>query len=110
MHGHPEFVAAADHRLPPLRAVWFLIRPEATGRGFEAFCRGGVRSEQIGAIFGAFRGGPSPYLCRWRGGAFLCLKTFAFSYHPRDVVDAFLVLLRSEEHTSELQSRGHLVC
>src|SRR5690625_6086482 len=27
-----------------------------------------------------------------------------------DVADFFLVQFRSEEHTSELQSRGHLVC
>src|SRR5690625_1180828 len=62
VYSYPQVVAAADHFLPPWRVVWFFILPEATGRGFEAFCRGGVRSEQIGAIFGAFRGGPSPYL------------------------------------------------
>src|SRR5690625_6734212 len=33
--------------------------------------------------------------------------------YPKDgttLITSILVLLRSEEHTSELQSRGHLVC
>src|SRR5690625_5581749 len=28
----------------------------------------------------------------------------------KDMVASFLTIMRSEEHTSELQSRGHLVC
>src|SRR5207253_11230594 len=35
-------------------------------------------------------------------GAFAASRLFAFA--------AFMISLRSEEHTSELQSRGHLVC
>src|SRR5690625_7947688 len=32
------------------------------------------------------------------------------SYYPKASIKLPLIILRSEEHTSELQSRGHLVC
>ena len=65
-----------------------------TGRGREAGF-GGLCLEKKGiAIGGSFRGGPSPsILAMQRGGHFLCLQSLSFSYHLRDLIHAFLVLL-----------------
>src|SRR5437870_9968987 len=55
------------------------------------------------------RGGPLPE--GWRGKPFACHRLRA---HARGEIlvfaDADVTPSRSEEHTSELQSRGHLVC
>src|SRR5690554_7568552 len=41
---------------------------------------------------------------------FLLLYSFSFPLALHPIFGAFLLELRSEEHTSELQSRPHLVC
>src|SRR5690554_7015260 len=38
------------------------------------------------------------------------IRTGAQAGHPRGVIHRATVIRRSEEHTSELQSRPHLVC
>src|SRR5437870_9282746 len=41
----------------------------------------------------------------------LCQNHFiGFSEQVRQFLESYEMVLRSEEHTSELQSRGHLVC
>src|SRR5690625_5695906 len=60
---------------------------------------------------------PATTAARWPALAGLCAGHTelhaAFGLHPmflREHDEAHLDRLRSEEHTSELQSRGHLVC
>src|SRR5690625_7015670 len=38
------------------------------------------------------------------------VKKGAYTISPNEDAEAILIATRSEEHTSELQSRGHLVC
>src|SRR5690625_7095633 len=46
-----------------------------------------------------------------RVAIFCCRKkSFAILIQPLEMDDFCLFIFRSEEHTSELQSRGHLVC
>src|SRR5690625_6223696 len=47
----------------------------------------------------------------WDNMAYARLKNLVLSYTiPREVFGNLGISYRSEEHTSELQSRGHLVC
>src|SRR2546429_6627577 len=50
-----------------------------------------------------------PPMMRW-GGIFSDFYRWREGVGPRDTRPSMLNLLRSEEHTSELQSRLHLVC
>src|SRR5947209_10895153 len=53
---------------------------------------------------------PFPRTCPFQGFAFLRQLARSWDGHPLDSRGFELVLRRSEEHTSELQSRQYLVC
>src|SRR5437660_4033806 len=65
----------------------------------------------VHVLASALRGDCDPALLIW-------ILVFPLGYHflsfPRErplfTLDRGMIALRSEEHTSELQSRGHLVC
>src|SRR5258708_22685419 len=48
-----------------------------------------------------------PYTTLFRS---CCIAISCYPFDPRQALSAVMIALRSEEHTSELQSPDHLVC